>query len=132
MTQTLTEKIFQLSAPYDNPYQGEAMRYLFVCSAGLLRSPTAAAVAIKNGINARSCGSNPNYALIPLSVNLIAWAEKIFFMNQKNYDQALANFKPTGWDEDIAEKAVVWDIPDRFEYGNAQLVQLIQEKLFCD
>lgn len=48
--ETLTDKIFQLTTPYDNPYQGKTPRWLFVCSAGLLRSPTGAAVAIKPGL----------------------------------------------------------------------------------
>ena len=127
---TLNDKIFQLNAPYKNPYQGQSPRWLFVCSAGLLRSPTAAAVAIKHGINARACGSNPNYALVPLSVNLIMWAEKIFFVNEQNFDQAVQNFRSAGYDDDIREKAVVWDIPDVYSYGDPELVELITQKLF--
>ena len=68
---TKNAAIFRTNAPYSNPYQGRAPRWLFVCSAGLLRSPTGAAMAIERGINARSCGSNFNYALIPCSANLI-------------------------------------------------------------
>ena len=57
-TQTLTNKIFLLNAPYDNPYQGDRRRILFVCSAGLLRSPTGAHVGSVRGYNTRAAGSN--------------------------------------------------------------------------
>ena len=130
---TLNHAIFQLNAPYDNPYQGAGPRWLFVCSAGLLRSPTGAAEAVKRGINARSCGSNFNYALIPLSANLVAWATKIIFVNKENYNQALFNFSKKFHEalhDTIVEKAIVLDIPDNFEYGNARLVEHLNEQLF--
>jgi hypothetical protein len=39
----------KLSCPYNNPYQGEYFKALFVCSAGLLRSATAANLFAKKG-----------------------------------------------------------------------------------
>ena len=130
MTNTLTSQIFNLNAPYDNPFQGSGPRWLFVCSAGLLRSPTAAAVAIRHGINARSCGSSVDCALIPINANLIAWATKIFFINREAYSESLAVFANTGWEEDLEEKGVVWSIPDQYEYMNPTLVDIIERKLF--
>ena len=130
---TKNHAIFQLNAPYDNPYQGTGPRWLFVCSAGLLRSPTGAAEAIKRGINARSCGSNFNYALIPLSANLIAWATKIIFVNKENFNQATQNFSEKFYEHlnrEIKEKAIVLNIPDNFEYNNPRLVQHLDEQLF--
>lgn len=130
---TKNHAIFQLNAPYDNPYQGTGPRWLFVCSAGLLRSPTGAAEAVRRGINARSCGSNFNYALIPLSSNLIAWATNIIFVNRENYDQALFNFSRKFYEplhEAIREKAIILNIPDNFEYGNTQLIKHFDEQLF--
>jgi len=64
---TKNAEIFNTTAPYNNYNQGSTPRWLFVCSAGLLRSPTGAALAVKKGINARSCGSALDYALIPIS-----------------------------------------------------------------
>jgi len=128
---TKNAAIFKLSAPYDNPYQGSDPRWLFVCSAGLLRSPTGAAEAVKRGINARSCGSNFNYALVPISANLVAWASKIVFVNKENYKNALDNF--VGMDllvNAIEEKAIVLNIPDCFEYGSARLIEHFNEQLF--
>lgn len=126
---TKTEEILELSCPYANPFQGVASRYLFVCSAGLLRSPTAAAVAIELGYNARSCGSE-EYALIPLSVNLISWAEKIFFVGEYNYLTALDTFKKDYLVSlELKEKAVVWDIRDIYDYGDFTLKEKIKELL---
>lgn len=122
-------KIFSVTAPYRNPYQGSAPRWLFVCAAGLLRSPTAATVAAKFGVNARSCGSVQEYALIPLSANLIAWADKIFFVNNDVYKQAIKVFEPAGLNTDIDEKAIIWEIPDHYNYGQKELVKILQDLL---
>lgn len=125
---TFTQRIFELSAPYDNPYQGEYPRWLFVCSAGLLRSPTGAAVASSMGVNSRSCGS-AKYALIPISTNLVMWAQKIFFVNMKNFEQAMETFEGTGYSQQLAKKSVILDIEDEFEYMHPKLVKLFEKEL---
>ena len=125
---TMTARIFELSAPYDNPYQSNRPRWLFVCSAGLLRSPTGAAIATELGANARSCGSS-NYALIPLSVNLIMWAQKIFFVNKENYVEAKMIFEIVGYVEDLEAKAVVLDIPDIYETYDPKLCEIFRNEL---
>ncbi len=124
---TLTNKIFMLTAPYDNPYQGDRRRILFVCSAGLLRSPTGAHVGSVRGYNTRAAGSNQSYALIPLSVNLIEWAQTIVFVNLENLNQALETFDAVGYSDDLERKAVVLDIPDRYETFHPELVRLFNE-----
>ena len=126
---TYTEQIFRQTAPYNNPYQGTFKRLLFVCSAGLLRSPTGAAMYARRGFNTRSCGSNQAYALINLSVNLILWADKIIFVNAEDFKQAITTFEPVDYDGDIKEKAIVLDIPDNFEYGNEFLIKHFERQL---
>jgi predicted protein tyrosine phosphatase len=128
---TKNASIFKTSAPYANPYQGSSPRWLFVCSAGLLRSPTGATMAVQRGINARSCGSNFNYALIPCSANLINWAEKIIFVNKENLWQLEENF--LGHNEllaQIAYKQIVLNIPDNFEYMEPELQGYFETELF--
>lgn len=126
---TYTEEIYELTCPFTNEYQGQAKRYLFVCSAGILRSPTGAAVATKLGYNARSCGSAA-YALIPLSCNLIHWAEKIFFVQEENYLQALnAFFGNIETQNLIHNRAIVLDIEDQFEYMQPGLVEIFEKIL---
>lgn len=128
---TKNATIFTTNTPYSNPFQGASPRWLFVCSAGLLRSPTGAALATKRGINARSCGSNFNYALIPCSANLINWAEKIVFVNRENLWQLEDNFLGhKDLLEQIEQKQVVLNIPDNFEYMDQELQQLFEDELF--
>lgn len=129
---TKNAAIFQTTAPYKNPYQGTAPKWLFVCSAGLLRSPTGATLAGLHGINARSCGSSVDYALVTISANLVMWADKIIFVNQENFKEALKLFDDadllTG--ELIGHKTVVLDVPDNYEYMQPELVKFYEENLF--
>lgn len=124
---TKTEQIFELTTPYNNPYQGNEQRLLFVCSVGLLRSPTCADVATKLGFNARSCGSVVDMALIPLSVNLIYWADKIIFMNAGIKVQALQYFED--YYELIKSKSVVWGVADDYDRNDPPLVEFATAKL---
>lgn len=124
---TLTNQIFQLSAPYDNPYQGKDKRILFICSAGILRSATAANIYGNKGFNTRSAGSSP-LALVPLTVNLIAWAQKIVFVNAENYNEALQTFDDS-WAKQKLLDAVVLDIPDQFPYKDPTLISLLETSL---
>lgn len=117
---TKTTKIFELTAPYNNQYQGNATRLLFVCSVGMLRSPTAADVATGMGFNARSCGTD-SAALIPLTVNLVVWADKIVFMNRDNYEEAMFTFNGTGYDEDIEAKKDFIHVDDDYDRNDSQL-----------
>lgn len=124
-----TEKIFKVTSPYAHAYQGNATRLLFVCSAGLLRSPTAASVAAKQGYNVRCCGSNPRYALVDLSVNLIMWADHVVFVNVDNYNEAMHNFRETDAYEKLKQKSIIWDIPDIYDYGDKMLVRILDGAL---
>lgn len=120
---TKNEAIFKTTAPYRNSYQGSAPRWLFVCSAGLLRSPTGAALAIRKGLNARSCGSDIDIALIPISANLIMWAEKIVFVNESNYDECLELFKDEQMLHNLLTvRSLVLDIPDVYNYNDTELL----------
>jgi predicted protein tyrosine phosphatase len=120
---TKNEAIFKTTAPYSNHYQGSDPRWLFVCSAGLLRSPTGAALAVKKGLNARSCGSAIEYALIPISANLIMWAEKIVFVNEENYHETLELFKDYQMLHNLLTmRSLILDIPDMYEYNDHELV----------
>lgn len=125
-----TDDIFKLKFPYDHKHQGNNPKWLFICSAGLLRSATAAKhIACKYDYNTRSCGSS-GHALIPLSANLIEWAERMVFMGASNYDLALETFlsgPEPKYADTIKLKAMVWDIPDVYPYMNDILVKLIDE-----
>lgn len=69
-----------------NPYQGAEKRVLCLCSAGLLRSPTAAFVLQKElGYNTRAAGVT-DYALIPVTEVLLEWADEIVCVNEETYN----------------------------------------------
>lgn len=103
-----------------NPYQGDAKKVLCVCSAGLLRSPTAAKILWKEyGYNTRSCGLDIGHALIPIDDVLIAWADEIVCMTFEQEERLLkmgcTNVK-------------CLNIPDNFRYMDAELCELIIQK----
>ena len=64
-----------------NPHQGNTKKVLCVCSAGLLRSPTAAVVLNREyDYNTRACGVDKGHALIPIDDVLCEWADEIVVM----------------------------------------------------
>jgi predicted protein tyrosine phosphatase len=127
---TKNAEIFNTTAPYNNYSQGRDARWLFVCSAGLLRSPTGAALAIRKGLNARSCGSAIDYALIPVSANLIMWAEKIVFVNEENYHECLELFKDYQMLHSLLTmRSLVLDIPDIYNYNDPELITEFERQI---
>lgn len=125
-----TNQIFNLDAPYDNPWQGPESKLLFVCSAGLLRSATAAHQWAIKGFNTRACGTH-EYALIPLTANLIAWADEIFFVNNENYILAMENFKRSPVFGKLSNENTthVLAIPDDFYRNHPVLVKMLEEQV---
>lgn len=117
---TLTELIMESTTPFDNPFQGNDKKVVFVCSAGLLRSATAARIYARK-YNTRAAGSAP-YALVPLSTNLIVWADEIVFVNKENYQEVL---KTVNLDGKVIK---VLDIPDEYEHMHPKLIQYFQEQ----
>lgn len=103
-----------------NPYQGKAKKVLCVCSAGLLRSPTAAIVLQREfGYNTRAAGVSEDYALIVVDEILLHWADEIVAVNQDVADQL-----PREWDEHIT----VLNVPDKYGYMNPELQQIILDQ----
>ena len=115
MAKTLTSLIYECSCPWDNVYQGQDKKVLFVCSAGILRSATAARIYAKKW-NTRACGSYP-FALIPLTTNLFVWADMVVFVNQENFNQVKDLFP---WDE---KEHFILDIPDMYKHMDPKLIE---------
>ena len=97
---------------------------LFLCSRNKLRSPTAEAIFRgRSGIETDSAGLSPD-AEVPLSPEQIEWADLILVMepvhrrrlNQK-FGRALAG-----------KQVVVLDIPDRFEFMDPALAELLKQR----
>ncbi len=102
-----------------NPHQGDAKKVLCVCSAGLLRSPTAANVLHQEyGYNTRACGLDVGHALIPIDEVLITWADEIVCMTE-GQEKSLIEMT-----DDVP--IVCLSIPDCYGYMNPELVGLIK------
>lgn len=108
-----------------NTAQGETKKILTVCSAGLLRSATLQNFLIKEyGYNVRNCGTNEEYALIPISEALLKWADEVIFVNKDNYNQVYQHLK----DFDVLDKCHTLDIPDRFMFNDPELLKICKEQ----
>lgn len=119
-------------ANVNNPYQGEYKRVLFVCSAGLLRSATAAHTfsAEPYNWNTRTAGIGIEYALNPVTVALLHWADRVYCMEKEHYDDILRIF------DDVAEDLLdrrgddfiqILNVPDNFPYRDPELVQRLKD-----
>lgn len=104
-----------------NPYQGDYKKVLCVCSAGLLRSPTAALVLSKKpyNFNTRSCGMDTGHALIPLDDVLLAWADEIVCMDE---------FQEQVIRQGTHKPIINLRIADSFNYRDPKLMALIKER----
>lgn len=123
MTQmTYTEAMFKGYSPYNNPYQGKDKRVLFVCSAGILRSATAARIYAKKH-NTRSAGSEA-YALIPVTHELLLWADEVVFVNKENHEAVSTHYDL----KTFLCKTVVLDIPDQYEHMHPDLIKHFEEQ----
>ena len=122
--ETLTDKIRQCKdGVIDNPYQGTHKKVLFVCSAGILRSATAARM-YAHRYNTRCAGTGLEYALVPLSERLMDWADEIVFVHQWNYDNAAFSFNLTPYKDYIT----VLNIPDQHEHMAEDLIKEFEEQ----
>lgn len=110
-----------------NPFQGHVRKVLCVCSAGLLRSPTTAALlTIHWGFNTRAVGTSSSHALIPVDGVHLHWADDIVVMDkgQESFIQSamdIANTKET--------PVHTLNIPDSFVFFDAELVKILIPKL---
>jgi len=107
-----------------NPYQGDAKKVLCVCSAGLLRSPSAAWVLSQEpfNFNTRAAGISTEYALIPVDKVLVHWADEIVCM-----EAAHARHIEKAFEKELeGKKLVVLAVPDRYKRLDPELIQIIK------
>lgn len=117
-----------------NRYQGSYKRVLCVCSAGLLRSPTAAFVLASDpyNFNTRSVGITTEFALIPIDRVHIFWANEIVVMD--SYQEHVVNNLIAEIDWQVLSDTIVTpivynlNIPDRFSYRDPELIELIKTR----
>lgn len=108
-----------------NPYQGKFKKVLCVCSAGLLRSPTAALVLSQAPYcyNTRAVGIDSDHALIPIDQVMVSWANEIVCMSERQAQLVTTLFKVH---KDTT--VVSLEIEDCYSYREVDLIELIKDK----
>ena len=101
-----------------------AVKILFVCSGNIDRSPTAENIySGRRDLEVKSAGTS-DYARTHVSAELMEWADIILCM-EKKHTQKIKKKYP-----DIAGNKVIdtLDVPDKYDYMNINLVNMIREK----
>lgn len=106
-----------------NYYQGKTKKVLCVCSAGLLRSPTAAVVLSHPpyNYNTRAAGLEAEFALIPVDEVLLTWADEIVCMTRDQKPRLEHMLKALKLDTTVK----CLNIHDNFAYRDPKLMELI-------
>ena len=105
-----------------NPNQGEFVKALCICSAGLLRSPTLAWILSNRGFNTRAAGVH-DYALVEVDEVLVRWADRFFCVEPQITDVLRSKFSID------ASEITTLHIPDQFEFRDPELVKRIEQEL---
>jgi predicted protein tyrosine phosphatase len=110
-----------------NPNQGKYKKVLCVCSAGLLRSPTAAVVLAAEpfNYNTRAVGVVDDYALLSIDQVLVEWADEIVCMHPSITEKLR---RVIGVDTLSNSEIVTLNIPDQYEYRDPNLMKMIGEQ----
>jgi predicted protein tyrosine phosphatase len=115
---------------YRSANEGDASRWLFVDTEGVIGSATGQALANKAGINARAVGADYLQALVPISLQLATWAQKIIFLDQASYDKAAEMFQ--GYEYNwlsVTGKSQILNVADTYFYMSPELVTILKEAL---
>lgn len=101
------------------------MNLLFVCTQNRLRSPTAEQVfADWPGVETASAGLG-NEAEVPVSPELLEWADIVFVMEPVHRARLAQRFKP----HLKRARIVCLGIPDSFDFMQPELVELLKRKV---
>lgn len=120
-----------------NSYQGNHLRVLTVCSAGCLRSPTAAHILSSDpfNFNTRCAGTSKEYAIVHADPGLVLWADEIVVMDedQAKFINEIQHGLVANYEDSYAvqyKKVHVLDIEDNYAYRDPELVEIMTEKFF--
>lgn len=101
-------------------------KLLFVCSQNRLRSPTAEQVfSLRDDVETASAGLNHD-AEVPLSAELVEWADIIFVMEKTHRNKLRSKFKRHLHGH---QRVICLDIPDDYDYMDPALVDLLKGKV---
>lgn len=98
---------------------------LFVCTKNQVRSLTAQQVYRgRPDLEVRSAGLR-DYATVPLTGELLQWADLVFVFSRRQQRVVEARFRDTAENK----RVVCLHLPDRFEYKSTELIQKLTGKL---
>jgi predicted protein tyrosine phosphatase len=98
---------------------------LFLCSQNKLRSPTAEAIFSDiYGFEVRSAGLN-NDAEVPLSSELVQWADYIFVMEKQHRNKLQKKYRK----HLHKQRVICLDIPDEYEFMDEGLMRLLKQRV---
>ena len=103
----------------------EMKNILFICSRNRLRSPTAEAVFCeRDGWSVRS-GGLANDAEVLVSSEDLEWADIVFVLESSHRRKLKEKFRDVLKDQ----RVICLGIPDNYEYMDAALVRLLEQKV---
>ncbi|HXF41737.1 MAG TPA: phosphotyrosine protein phosphatase [Blastocatellia bacterium] len=101
------------------------LKVLFVCEANRLRSPTAETIfSGYPGVEAKSAGL-AKQATVPVSAELLDWADLIFVMEKRHRNIIHSRFKEIY----LRKRIICLYIPDEFEFMDPELISVLEEKV---
>ena len=98
-------------------------KLLFVCNQGENRSRTGKEIFEKLGHETRAAGIYSDS--LPLTGELLAWADKVFVFEQEHVDYIKAKWPKLAWEKPIFNL----EIKDRYCYGSGELEKLVRRKV---
>ena len=120
-----------------NAYQGSHKKVLTVCSAGCLRSPTAAHILSSEpfNFNTRCAGISKEYAIVAVDEALVSWADVIVCMDSdhvrfiNDLQNRLAAEAAQMFEYDY-KKVINLEIEDNYCYRDPELVKIMTDKFW--
>ena len=98
---------------------------LFICTQNRLRSPTAEQVFAEwPGVETASAGLG-NDAEVPVSPELLAWADMIFVMEKAHRNRLSAKFAR----HLNGKRVICLDILDDYDFMDPMLIRLLKQKV---
>jgi predicted protein tyrosine phosphatase len=100
-------------------------KVLFICGKNKWRSPTAEQIFSEHpNMECTSAGLSHD-AEVPVSAELVEWAELIFVMEKQHKSKLSAQFRP----QLHGKKVVCLNIPDNYKFMDPALVKLLESKV---
>jgi len=100
-------------------------KVLFVCSRNRLRSPTAEQIfSMRRDLEVASAGTNQD-ADVPLTSDLVAWADLIFVMEREHRTKLQRRFGRYL----KSARVICLDIPDNYTFMDPTLIRLLEAKV---